>query len=135
MNEINFRQPLFHNSKFDHWHYWGFIGNEFIGPIHGTLGITLKQAQKDSQQYTGREDRDGKKIYKGDVFDVDDGKRIDVVIWRDLRAMWDVKVVEIPVGKDYSFFVIESHEWSERCRIIGNATENPELLLPRKAEK
>lgn len=65
--KIRYRQPIFLKDKFNYWHYWGFIDNMFIGPIHGTLGITLKKAEKTSQQYSNRKDKKGRRLYAGDL--------------------------------------------------------------------
>ena len=65
-------------------------------------------------QFTGRKDKIGKEIYKGDI-NQDKG----VVIWNESDASfcWDYKDIEV-------LSMGEENEW---CEVIGNIYENPEL--------
>jgi len=63
MREIKFRQPIFLNGKFHKFHYWGDIKGGFVGPMKANQG-------RDSEQYTGLKDKNGKEIYENDIVKV-----------------------------------------------------------------
>ena len=71
--EIKFRQKTIDGNGKKVFHYWGFMENgDFISPIQ-SANRTFHMAQKNSEQYTGLKDKNGKKIYEGDmVKDYDD---------------------------------------------------------------
>jgi len=70
--EIKFRQAIFKDSKFHHWHYWGFVGyqDSFVAPIEIHQESWAKTYEvKESQQYIGLRCGPvslGDGIYKGD---------------------------------------------------------------------
>lgn len=73
MRELKFRQAIFKDGKFHHWHYWGYVGHNksFVAPI------TIEQPSwdktyevKESQQYIGLRCGPvslGDRIYEGDM--------------------------------------------------------------------
>ncbi len=117
--EIKFRQAVYSEGKFHHWHKWGFLPNlTFVGPdsVNG-----LAHALANSQQYTGKHDNDGKEICAGDICRNGDWEedahawnyRIEEVIWDSCNAGW--------LG------------WNDTergccCNIVGNIHQHPELL-------
>ncbi len=70
MRKIKFRQAIFQNSEFNHWHYWGFVGyrDEFVGPITIT-GLRNTYKVQPSERYTGIKDEEGLEIdwWDGDL--------------------------------------------------------------------
>jgi len=63
MREIKFRQAIFVNDKFNHWHYWGFLPDlSFVGPdsVNG-----LAHALANSHPFVCP-DKNGKDVYAGD---------------------------------------------------------------------
>lgn len=128
MREIKFKQAIFKNNKFDHWHYWGFVGyrGEFIGPITIT-GIANVWSVKPSQEYTGIHDRNSKGIYEGDIcLAALPKERFPVeVVWCDTKAgflfQWDDSTYES--GKDE----MEMDLFTD-IEVIDNIHENQNLL-------
>ncbi len=65
-------------------------------------------------QFTGLTDKNGKKIFEGDVID-----------WDELE--WGCPHREL-VEWNYSQLSIRQDDWGEWCEVIGNIHDNPELL-------
>ena len=65
-------------------------------------------------QYTGLTDRNGKKIFEGDILKWDEKE-------------WGCPFFET-VTWNYELFEIRQHEWKSFCEVIGNIFDNPELL-------
>ncbi len=63
MNRIEYKQAVYANSKFDHWHYWGFMPDlSFRGPdmVNG-----IAHALANSHPYVC-DDKNGDKVFSGD---------------------------------------------------------------------
>ena len=75
-------------------------------------------------QFTGRKDKNGKKIFEGDVcrFYGTEGYSDYVVFWDDTVSQWTVRQIDLG-AKD----VLDSY-FAECCEVIGNIHDNPELL-------
>lgn len=87
-------------------------------------GVFYKVDPKTIGQYTGRTDKNGKKIFEGDVcrFYGTDGCSDYVVFWDDTVSQWTVRQIDLG-AKD----VLDSY-FAECCEVIGNIHDTPELL-------
>jgi uncharacterized phage protein (TIGR01671 family) len=76
-------------------------------------------------QYTGLKDRDGKEIYEGDLIQLNGAPYIYAIVWQDYH--WSIEDInhELPYDDPYQPF---NHCVYERCVVVGNIFENPELI-------
>ena len=103
-----------------------------IPQIDGTVGWSgVDELEVDPLtvcQYTGLTDKNGKKIFEGDIVNreiiLKDNKicfEINVVKWNNQEARFDLYC-----GED---FTVRFNYWIAcHCEIIGNIHDNPELL-------
>jgi hypothetical protein len=132
MREIKFRQALFVNGKFAYFHYWGFLSaGHFASPE--TNSATIEGAWKNSMQFTGLLDKNGKEIYEGDICKVsyvcpvcyeNDPHVLIGDIARDATSgtwMFDYGHGAMPV------YHVNNDEEND-IETIGNIYENPDLL-------
>lgn len=79
------------------------------------------------QQYTGLKDKNGKKIFEGDIFVLDEGYGGPYVVCFDSQARFGLMTpVDFKSG-GYDCFD-DLFRWYKFGRIVGNIFENPELL-------
>ena len=118
MRELKFRQAIFHpvTGEFVRWHYWGLIDGAFVGVDTGWYSPT--EAIENSYQYIGRKDENGKEIYEGGIVRTDEAEWVAQVIYHRDCFMC--------IGLDGKGFSVECN-W-ENFEVIGNISENPELL-------
>jgi uncharacterized phage protein (TIGR01671 family) len=138
MREILFRGKRIDN---DEWVY----GDLVQSPAHGVVQIYEQDLCGDNfavdpstiGQYTGLTDKNGKKIFEGDIVKVhaNDSYFDDCWGWRDhwvdvvCFVVYDrgrLQFNKRPADKYYSEFVINHKE--ENLEIIGSIHDNPELL-------
>jgi uncharacterized phage protein (TIGR01671 family) len=70
-------------------------------------------------QDTGLKDRNGVKIWEGDVFHLGDPNILYVVVWQDAGLVGRQRGNRSSVGLSY---------WAPYLEIVGNIHDNPEML-------
>ena len=83
-------------------------------------------------QYTGLTDKNGKKIYEGDIVK-DEYGRIMEVVWRENLAKFALKLIKTTGEKwTENFLYADMGEWFDLANhlpeVIGNIHDNKELL-------
>jgi len=135
MREIKFRQAIFKDGKFHHWHYWGFVGyqDSFVAPIEiHQQSWTKTYEVKESQQYIGLECSPvslGPRLYEGDIIKDFKG-RILQIAYADRYARYMTSYD----GRTCQYYLNDgiSGDWKNRntefMELIGSNHETPELL-------
>jgi len=83
----------------------------------------VKDGDMEIMQYTGQKDMNNKEIFQRDIVLIDDSKHI--IVWDNNRGGWAFTDVErmltmTPFGRSEA----------NRCKVLGNEFETPELLQP-----
>lgn len=79
-------------------------------------------------QYTGLKDKNGKKIFDGDIL-YSSGAIEDyslIVVRFDGGLFFDYYLKQL--GECHDTEAVQNKDWTEDCEIIGNIHDNPELL-------
>ena len=131
---IKFRQAIFKDGKFHHWHYWGYVSHrdEFVAPITiGQQSWNKTYDVKDSQQYIGLRSgpvSTGKEIYEGDIikasYESEEPDICEVAYLGDngYPAFDLVPYLETDCNS------LSYYKAVGDMAVIGNIHENPELL-------
>lgn len=77
-------------------------------------------------QYTGLTDKNGKKIFEGDILSFSD--RLVYVNWHDYCGCWDCSYIKAVKGKATLHEDRSPNKWRYNAVVIGNIHDNPELL-------
>jgi len=83
----------------------------------------VKDGDMEIMQYTGQKDVNNKEIFQRDIILIDESKNI--IVWDNNRGGWSYTDVERKL-KMSSFGRSEAN----RCEVLGNEFENPDLLKP-----
>lgn len=74
------------------------------------------------QQYTGLKDKNGREIYEGDIIQLENAPYKYEVVWNKWHWGIDSKGIVADFIQGFTIAV------EERCIVIGNIFENPDLL-------
>ena len=77
-------------------------------------------------QYTGLTDKNGKKIFEGDILAF--GDRLVCVCWHDYCGCWDCSYLKAVNGDATLSEDRSPNKWRYNAEVIGNTHDNPELL-------
>lgn len=111
MREMEFR------GKQEDWEYGGFYtstGYAYIVNWNGSFEVDIKSVG----EYTGLKDKNGKKIFEGDVIETRSGRH--AVIFEDGGFFYGIQRRRI-YGTVAKF-----------CAVVGNIYENPSLTFFKK---
>ncbi|EGL4219376.1 hypothetical protein IQ389_002792 [Listeria monocytogenes] len=130
MREIEFRGKAIHPNSLEQivgsWAYGGIFENKIISRnldmdshYHGFIS-EIEIDLKTIGQYTGLKDKNGKKIFEGDIVDISVYDRLD---WSSIKG----KVVFLNgawLVEDVGHFAITLQSETNEIEIIGNIHEN-----------
>lgn len=135
MREILFRGKRTYNG---HWiegelHQYSYGGSKIKSP--GVMHLELDVLPDTVGQYTGKIDRNGRKIFEGDIIDATDewwnsygpaghASPIIEVKWDDFHCGFDPFA---DYDCDCGVYISASN-----CEVVGNRWDNPELLEETK---
>ncbi len=91
--------------------------------MHG--GGIMKYANEERyilMQYTGLTDQDGRDMYEGDLYKIEDNWPVYEVVWNEKYGCFGLQ----GRGPFYDFKTIEDRRYVIHC--LGNKFEHPELL-------
>ena len=120
MREILFRGKRVDTKEWVYGYYFeGFTGIPYILVLYDhILGMTefYEVIPETVGQFTGLTDKNGKKIFEGDVVRIEDFVNATVK-WREDIACWTLQS-----------YIIGNTWGSSMLEVIGNIHDNPELL-------
>ena len=128
MREILFRGKRTDNGEWVQGYIcrYGWIGKEkdYIIPDYASALYTNEVDPETVGQYTGLTDKNGRKIFEGDIvwnsYNEDYGK----VEWDNDTARFIITCSK--------FTVNFNSVWSEELEIVGNVYDNPELIKEKQ---
>ena len=108
--------------KFRAWRkFTGMINNPKLDVVIGNRVYKV-------MQFTGLKDKNGKKIFEGDILDISNG------IWVDKPVQVTFEQGAFGINGDSFNYGFEELNWEiKNIEVIGNIYENPELLEDKNA--
>lgn len=85
----------------------------------GDFTFNTKVDSKTVGQFTGLTDKNGVKIFEGDIFNLGDKDILYIVVWSDTGFRGRQTRSTSYVGLEY---------WKDKIEVSGNIYDNPELL-------
>ena len=132
MREILFRGK----TRSDKWVYGSLISAEgktyifeddgwtFISVISGTIdGVVQYVFPETVGQYTGLEDKNGTKIFEGDILSIDGSIIYTEVAFKDFQWLCVVRNNE-----HFKYYRHRLEDNSSKYEVVGNIYDNPELI-------
>lgn len=141
MREILFRGKRKDNGEWAFGYFWSNdVGNSFIRVTKENDEIVLKDYEVISEtvgQYTGLTDKNGKRIFEGDIVELTD-KSFDYK-WKAVvefgnpngNYTWGWQLKPIGNAKNVNTDIlcwVEMEETGAYCEVIGTIYDKPELL-------
>ena len=95
------------------------------GASQGYIGFSWEVWRETVGQFTGRTDKNGQKVFEGDILSLFGGKDRGVVLWSDHDQCYFIS----PSGDEH-FTLGDFGDFGkpEYYEVIGNIHDNPELL-------
>ena len=126
--EIEFRGKRLDN---DEWMYGDLIhdnqGGCYVYPLDN-LGLFVENKVDDNTvgQFTGMIDKNGIKIFEGDIVRWDKDQKLYVVVFRNGMFYASVEECNPHIYGGFPLWCLCEEE--QHCTIVGNIYDNPELL-------
>lgn len=126
MKEILFRGKRKDNGE---WVY-GFVANashSIIGIFKNAFNFFVEEVIPETVgQYTGLCDKNGNKIYEGDILKFSD--RLVKVQWHEYCGSWDCSFIKYIGEEKTSREDRRPNMWRWNATIVGNIHDNPDFL-------
>ena len=131
MREILFRGKRIDDGEWEFGYYvkaFNIYSEEKISIIYNPLCAYIQGALTDFAfvnpeticQYTGLNDKNGKKIFEGDIVTVPGDDELYAVTWDEYTAAWSLNAEALV----YTF----DNFWGYEVEVVGNVYDNPDWM-------